>query len=159
MKIQLKRSNVLDNGGAKAPTAGQMEYGELAVNYNSTDPAVFLKNSNNSIIRIDGNKFWQQDSTNLYPSTLSNNVLIGGADVANPAITLSSAGDGTFTGDVSGNTGTFSGNVNGVDGDFSGDVTGVDGTFSGTVSGTTGSFSGTLSANNFDFSALSALPA
>ena len=52
MKIQLKRSNVLEGGVAKTPTAGQMEYGELAVNYNTSDPAMFIKDSANNIIRI-----------------------------------------------------------------------------------------------------------
>ena len=54
MKIQLKRSNVLQGGAAKEPTAGQMEYGELAVNYNVDDPAVFIKDSNDNIVRIAG---------------------------------------------------------------------------------------------------------
>jgi hypothetical protein len=54
MKIQLKRSNVLSSGAAKTPTASQLEYGELAVNYNTSDPAIFLKDSNNNIIRISG---------------------------------------------------------------------------------------------------------
>ena len=54
MKIQLKRSNVLSSGAAKTPTASQLEYGELAVNYNNTDPAIFLKDSNNNVIRISG---------------------------------------------------------------------------------------------------------
>ena len=35
MKIQLKRSNQRDGGVAKKPSADQMEYGELAVNYTS----------------------------------------------------------------------------------------------------------------------------
>ena len=52
MKIQLKRSNVLEGGVAKTPTAEQMEYGELAVNYNTSDPAMFIKDSANNIIRI-----------------------------------------------------------------------------------------------------------
>ena len=52
MKIQLKRSNVLEGGAAKAPTAGQMEYGELAVNYNETDPVIFIKDNSNNIIRL-----------------------------------------------------------------------------------------------------------
>ena len=52
MKIQLKRSNVLEGGVAKSPTAGQMEFGELAVNYNTSDPVLFIKDSNNGIIRI-----------------------------------------------------------------------------------------------------------
>ena len=55
MKIQLKRSNVLEGGVAKTPTAGQMEYGELAVNYNSNDPVLFLKNSDDTIIRLTNN--------------------------------------------------------------------------------------------------------
>ena len=54
MKIQLKRSNVLEGGAAKEPTVAQMEYGELAVNYNKDDPAIFIKDSNNNIIRISG---------------------------------------------------------------------------------------------------------
>ena len=54
MKLQLKRSNVLESGAAKEPTAEQLEYGELAVNYNGTDPAIFLKDSNNNVIRISG---------------------------------------------------------------------------------------------------------
>lgn len=52
MKIQLKRSNVLENGKAKEPTSAQMEYGELAVNYNSNDPVIFIKDSSNGIIRL-----------------------------------------------------------------------------------------------------------
>jgi hypothetical protein len=52
VKIQLKRSNVLDSGEAKAPTASQMEYGEIAVNYNTADPVLFIKDSSNGIVRI-----------------------------------------------------------------------------------------------------------
>ena len=54
MKIQHKRSNVLDNGAAKEPTAGQMEYGELAVNYNAADPSLFIKDSADQIRKIGG---------------------------------------------------------------------------------------------------------
>ena len=56
MKIQLKRSNVLDGGSAKEPTAAQMEYGEIAVNYNTADPTLFIKDSANAIVRINGNR-------------------------------------------------------------------------------------------------------
>ena len=52
MKLQLKRSNVLEGGAAKQPAVEQMEYGELAVNYNSADPSIFIKNSDNEIITI-----------------------------------------------------------------------------------------------------------
>ena len=54
MKLQLKRSNVLDGSSAKAPSAAQMEYGELAVNFNSGDPVLFIKNSDDAVIRIAG---------------------------------------------------------------------------------------------------------
>ena len=65
MKIQLKRSNVLSGGSAKEPTAAQMEYGELAVNYNEADPAIFIKDSNNNIIRIAGANISYDDLENL----------------------------------------------------------------------------------------------
>ena len=54
MKLQLKRSSMLDLGAAKEPTVEQMEYGELAVNYSNGDPAIFLKDNSNNIIRIAG---------------------------------------------------------------------------------------------------------
>jgi hypothetical protein len=52
LKIQLKRSNVLASGVAKEPTAAQMEYGELAVNYNTADPVLFIKDSADGVIRL-----------------------------------------------------------------------------------------------------------
>ena len=54
MKLQLKRSNVLVSGGAKEPTAAQLDYGELAINYSAGDAAIFLKDSTNNVIRIAG---------------------------------------------------------------------------------------------------------
>ena len=40
------------SGAAKAPTALQMEYGELAVNYNTADPVIFIKDSSGAVIRL-----------------------------------------------------------------------------------------------------------
>ena len=54
MKIQLKRSSVIENDAAKAPSAAQMDYGEIAVNYNDEDPVLFIKDSSNNIIRLAG---------------------------------------------------------------------------------------------------------
>lgn len=54
MKIQLKRSNVLVDSAAKSPSSEQMDYGEIAVNYNPDDPALFLKDSDDNVIRIAG---------------------------------------------------------------------------------------------------------
>ena len=42
MKIQNKRSKVLDGLTAKEPTAGQTDYGEICVNFNALDPSLFL---------------------------------------------------------------------------------------------------------------------
>ena len=52
MKIQLKRSNQLEGGEAKKPSVSQMEYGELAVNYNTEDPALFIKDSADQIVKL-----------------------------------------------------------------------------------------------------------
>jgi len=52
MKIQLKRSNVLDGGKAKEPTSANMKDGELAINYNSIDPSFFIKDTNGDIRKL-----------------------------------------------------------------------------------------------------------
>ena len=52
MKIQLKHSDVLAQGQAVAPTANQMEYGEVALNYNVNDVKLWTKASDNTIVSI-----------------------------------------------------------------------------------------------------------
>jgi len=76
MKIQLKRSNVVENGFAKVPTASQMEYGELAVNYNLDDPCIFIKDSDNKIIRISNAGIPISGDINLQPGTLDERYLM-----------------------------------------------------------------------------------
>ena len=49
-KIQHKRSSVTISSSAKEPTAAQMNYGEIAVNFSNLDPTLFIKNSSNEII-------------------------------------------------------------------------------------------------------------
>jgi hypothetical protein len=75
VKIQLKRSNVLDGGVAKAPTPEQMEYGELAVNYAASDATIFLKNSDNQVISfypsVKG-QYVQSDGGNDITGDISN---------------------------------------------------------------------------------------
>jgi len=52
-KIQLKRSSVLNNATtSRAPTSAQLDYGELAINYNTADPQFFIKDSSGSVIRV-----------------------------------------------------------------------------------------------------------
>jgi len=97
MKIQLKRSNVLESGSAKEPTDAQMEYGELAVNYSSTDPSIFIKDSSNNIVKIAGASSlsgqWSSDGVgNIYPSTITSNVLIGATTINTAPASINSAG-------------------------------------------------------------------
>ena len=96
MKIQLKRSNVLEGSVAKQPSSDQMEYGEVAINYSQTDPAIFLKNSNNDIIRIAGAGPKIGNLTGNVTGNLTGNVtgnvtgsLIGNADTSTLAQTFS----------------------------------------------------------------------
>ncbi len=79
MKIQLKRSSVLENNAAKEPTAAQMEYGELAVNYNDGDPAVFLKDSTDTVIRIAGKgaKGLDGDFVNIDGDNMTGDLTLG----------------------------------------------------------------------------------
>ena len=86
MKLQLKRSNVLDGSVAKPPTAPQMEYGELAVNYNADDPVIFIKDSDGVIIRL----------TNRSPKW---DDIIGKPDVNDGAINIAGGEGITATGD------------------------------------------------------------
>ena len=95
MKIQLKRSNVLDGGAAKEPTAAQMEFGELAVNYNETDPSIFMKDADGNIVRIAGNDAVGNDPGDIdgYPdigdgggATLDDRYLKLGADAGTQVV-------------------------------------------------------------------------
>ncbi len=54
MKLQLKRSlkTITNSTLAQAPSVDQMEYGEIAVNYVSSDPSLFLKDSTNVIRKL-----------------------------------------------------------------------------------------------------------
>ena len=55
MKFQLKRSDQLTQGGTALTPDGQyLEFGEIAINYNATDPAIFFKDTQNNVIRISG---------------------------------------------------------------------------------------------------------
>ena len=87
MKLQLKRSNVLEGGFAKEPTTAQMEYGELAVNYNLDDPCIFIKDSGNNIIRISSAGIPITGDINLQPGTLDERyVMLAGSTMTGPLI-------------------------------------------------------------------------
>lgn len=53
MKLQLKRSATLDAGAPKAPSVSQLGYGEIAINYNSVAPTLFIKDSSNNVVGLN----------------------------------------------------------------------------------------------------------
>ena len=53
-KIQQKRSSAAPAGQAKAPDPSQLDYGELAVNFSELDPSIFIKASNNTVVKMSG---------------------------------------------------------------------------------------------------------
>lgn len=98
LKIKHKRSAV----AGSAPTPLQLEDGELAVNYNDTDPAIYLKDSAGAVVKIAGDGAigggeWERTGTELSPKTAgddvftSGDVKVGGTTGA-PNITLNADG-------------------------------------------------------------------
>jgi len=80
---------VLDGGVAKEPTAAQMEFGELAVNYNSADPVIFIKDSLNNIIRVTSLTppgMPDIDNPNYQPDTLDDRYVPLGSWAQIPAL-------------------------------------------------------------------------
>ena len=55
-KVLLKRSNVVENGTPKLPTAAQLEYGELAMNYANGYETLSFKNSNNEVVKFESSE-------------------------------------------------------------------------------------------------------
>ena len=96
MKIQLKRSSVLDDGSAKKPLADQLEYGELAVNYASADPTIFIKDSTNNVIAIAGANALSTvptlDSVTAEGNWSTASLLVGGSPAA-PNLQLNNTGN------------------------------------------------------------------
>ena len=64
LKIQHKRSAVK----AKAPQPTDLEYGEIAVNYETSDPCIYIKDSANTVRRIGGASVTVSDTAPVNPS-------------------------------------------------------------------------------------------
>lgn len=102
--LKLKRSNTAN----ASPTAGQLEYGELAINY--LDGNLFYKNNSNQVVVLASNQFL----------SVSGNVTAGGAVSATGNITGGNVstvgnvtanyfiGDGSLLSNISGNITTSS---------------------------------------------------
>ena len=69
MRALLKRSGLLNLGKALEPQPENMVKGELAVNYNSKDPALFIKDSADQITRLGVCKVEDAEETTLNPAT------------------------------------------------------------------------------------------
>ena len=53
LNIVHKSSIATSGGSATAPVAADVEYGEIAVNYATADPALFVKDSANNVVRLN----------------------------------------------------------------------------------------------------------
>jgi len=81
LNIKLKRSAVLGS----APTAAQLEDGEIGVNYNVGDPALYIKNSAGAVIRLAGTNaitdLWIRNGTTISPADAGDDIEIGGGNI------------------------------------------------------------------------------
>ena len=55
-----KRSSVITDGIPKQPTAGQIDYGEIAINYAANGETLYIKNSENAIAKFKDDKYYQK---------------------------------------------------------------------------------------------------
>ena len=91
LNIKLKRSAVLGS----TPTASQLEDGELGINYNVDDPALYLKDSSGAVVRIAGDNasgtYWDRSGTTLNTRNSGDDVEIDGVFTSNSKLVV----DGT----------------------------------------------------------------
>ena len=94
LNIQLKRSAQLDS----APSAGQLDVGELGLNYNKDSMALYAKDSDGVIRQIAGSGsesgYWELSGTTLSPVDNTYGINIGGGNIELNA----SDGSATFAG-------------------------------------------------------------
>ena len=60
-----KRSSVITEGVPKQPTAGQIDYGEIAINYAANGETLYIKNSENAIAEFKDNKYYQKQLSDI----------------------------------------------------------------------------------------------
>lgn len=65
-----KKSNVIENGLPKLPTAAQLELGELAINFADGYETLSIKNSNNEIVTFTNDQYWK-DKEQVIASALN----------------------------------------------------------------------------------------
>lgn len=131
INIVNKNSTANTGGVADAPIPADLEYGELAINYGSADPALFVKDSANAIIRVTEGAGTvttaKLANSSVTTGKIANNSIssakIASGAIVNSDVNGSAAIAGTkitpnfgaqniiTTGSVGGGTATFSGDV------------------------------------------------
>ena len=66
-----KRSSVVTEGIPKQPTTGQIDYGEIAINYAANGETLFIKNSEDAIVKFKDDKYYQKQLSEKTDKTLS----------------------------------------------------------------------------------------
>ena len=103
-KIIHKHSSELNNNKAKLPSSGQLEYGELAVNYADGVETISMKNSQNEIVEFKSDEYY----SNVF-SKVDGEIDALQTQVNGKAETSHTHGTITLTGDVTGSASIGSG--------------------------------------------------
>jgi len=131
INIVNKNSTANTGGVANGPAVGDVEYGELAINYGSADPALFIKDSANAIVRLSEGPGTVTTAkladSSVTTGKIANNSIssakIASGAIVNSDVNGSAAIAGTkispnfgtqniiTTGSIGGSTATFSGDV------------------------------------------------
>ena len=96
-----KRSSVITEGVPKQPTTGQIDYGEIAINYAASGETLYIKNSENAIAEFKDNKYYQKQlsekqdklvsGTNI--KTVNGESLLGDGNIFIPKVFIDDATD------------------------------------------------------------------
>lgn len=90
-----KRSNVvLEDGKPKIPTAEQLNYGEIAINYNAGTETISFKNSNKEIVAFNVSQAISDATFNNGHNAVSS---VAGIPVSKRLVIATINGNGSFT--------------------------------------------------------------
>jgi len=69
--VSHKKSNIVSNTLPKAPVANDLLYGEIAVNYANSHETLFIKNSNDNIVKFSSDETFKDENSNLLLPTVT----------------------------------------------------------------------------------------
>ena len=84
LKIVHKRSNETKAGEAKAPLPTDLEQGEIAINYSEEDPALFIKDEADNVVRFSGT-----GGSSVAEDVIGGDGIIVTPDASNEKVTVS----------------------------------------------------------------------